>query len=252
MKIGFFDSGIGGLTVLYDTLKILPKAHLIYYADKANVPYGNRPEKEIKELTLKSCEFLIGKGLDLLVVACNTATSVAIKELRKKYDLPIVGMEPAVKPASQLSSNKRILVCATKYTLNAQKLHDLLSDLNAQDRVELLSLQKLVKFAEKKEWKSKRLDKYLRRKLSHIDPDKYSSVVLGCTHFIYYRTQIKEALSDNIQIIDGNLGTVNRIMSLLDTTHTPHKNKLTYYESGKKGKKKELQPYLKYLSRMEE
>ncbi len=252
MKIGFFDSGIGGLTVLYEALKVFPNAHFIYYADRKNIPYGNKSEKKIKKLTLESCDFLIEKNIDMLVIACNTATSVAIKALRNKYDhIPIVGMEPAVKPASLLDSNKRILVTATNYTLRAKKLHDLIDGSHIRNRVVKCSLQKLVKYAEEENWNSKKLQSYLSNKLSDVNPSEFNSLVLGCTHFIYYKSQIKKLIHPSIKIIDGNTGTVKRMVSLLGPDPQQSKSKLSYYISGKKKKTKKLQPYLAYLKKME-
>lgn len=252
MKIGFFDSGIGGLTVLYDALKVFPHAHFIYYADRKNIPYGNKSEKKIKKLTIASCNFLVEKKIDMLVIACNTATSVAIKSLRKKYDhIPIVGMEPAVKPATLLSNNKKIMVSATNYTLKAKKLHDLIEDTSSSNRVVKCSLQKLVKYAEAEDWHSDKLKAYLHKKLGEIHPSEYSSLVLGCTHFIFYRSQIREILHPDIHIIDGNEGTVNRMLSLLRNNPTPSTSKLSYYISGKKKKAKKLEPFLGYLKKMD-
>ena len=251
MKIGFFDSGIGGLTVLYDALKVFPNSHFIYFADSENVPYGTKSKKKIKQLTNDNCQFLIDMGLDLLVIACNTATSVAIKDLRKQYALPIVGMEPALKPASLIQNDKRILVCATKYTLKAAKLKNLITDLNADDRVELRSLQKLVTFAEESNWRSKNLETYLQKKLADIHPEKYSSVVLGCTHFIYYKNHFKKYLDPKIQIIDGNQGTVKRMLALIGNDDKNGKSSLEYYISKKKKKSKKLKKYLDYLKNTE-
>ena len=117
MKIGIFDSGIGGLTVLAEALKEIPKGEFIYFADTGNVPYGTKSKEEVKDLVLRAGEFLYSKKIDALVVACNTATSIGIEELRKKYNVPIIGMEPAVKLALNKEDNKKVLVMSTDLTL---------------------------------------------------------------------------------------------------------------------------------------
>ena len=114
MKIGIFDSGIGGLSVLHEAYHLLPKQEFIFYADTENVPYGTKTPEQIVGYATKIADFLIEKGAGAIVVACNTATSVAIKELRKNYNIPILGMEPAVKPAVEGTEGKRIMVIAGK------------------------------------------------------------------------------------------------------------------------------------------
>ena len=254
MRIGFFDSGVGGLTVLHEAMKAYPKAEYLYYADTDNVPYGIKSEVEIKKLVFKAIDFLLQKKVDIVVLACNTATSVCISDLRAKYSLPIVGMEPAIKPATQHlqfhDGPSRILITATKRTLKQKKLDDLIHSLKAEDQVELLALQKLVKYAENKIFKGAKIKKYLKSKFNHIDWQDHGSIVLGCTHFIYYRPLLKKLLPDHIAIIDGNEGTVNRMLHHIENlapTNAKIKSKLKYYQSGRKKNKNQLKPYLNYL-----
>lgn len=248
MKIAFFDSGIGGLTVLKEARIAYPSAHYLYFADTDNVPYGTKSKKEIYRLVDEAVSFLAEKNIDLLVLACNTATSVAVKKLRSKYNFPIVGMEPAIKPATEIKNQKKILVCATKLTLKEKKLKDLISDLKAEDKVKLMSLQKLVKFAENENFKSKKLEEYLRKKLIKINWDNYKAIVLGCTHFLFFRNQIAKLLPDHIEIIDGNHGTVNRMLQLLPADNKSIKTKISFYRSMKKAKAKDFQVFLDYYS----
>ena len=116
MKIGIFDSGIGGLSVLHEAYHRLPQQEYIFYADVEHVPYGLKTPEQITEYAIENTQFLLDKGAQALVVACNTATSVAIKELRRRFDIPILGMEPAVKPAVEGTEEKRIMVIATPVT----------------------------------------------------------------------------------------------------------------------------------------
>ena len=250
MKIGFFDSGIGGVTVLKEAIKMYPNAHYIYFADTDNVPYGTRKKKEIKALVDDAVDFLVNEmKIDLLVIACNTATSVCIKDLRARLIIPVVGMEPAIKPASLATRNKksrkRILVSATRITLKQKKLKDLINDLNASDKVDLISLQKLVKFSERKEINSAKVIKYLKKKLSNYDLNKYGAFVLGCTHFVYYRDLIESLLPSHIKLIDGNNGTVNRMIYLIRKTKLPQcSSQVSYYASKRKLPFRKLNAYL--------
>jgi len=245
MKIGVIDSGVGGLTVLKQAIDAYPFAHYIYFADTENVPYGTKSKKEIKKLVLDAVEFLADKKIDLLIIACNTATSIAVKTLRKKYDFPIIGMEPAVKPAVLLKQKKnKILVCATKLTLKEKKLKDLITNLNAKDDVKLLSLQKLVKMAEAKDWDSKALNKYLQKRFSKIKWKDYKAIVLGCTHFLFYKKQLRSHIPEHVDLIDGNQGTVNRMLQLLPSNKRKSKLRLSFYSSKKKAKSEKFTEFL--------
>ena len=125
--IGFMDSGVGGLSVLREAVRVLPNEDFIYFGDSANAPYGTRTVREIRELTFKAVEKLMEYDIKALVVACNTATSAAISELRSKYkDMPVIGIEPAVKPAVVCSNGGRIIVMATPMTLRQRKFRELI------------------------------------------------------------------------------------------------------------------------------
>ena len=252
MKIGFFDSGIGGLTVLYEAINAHPQAHYIYFADTENVPYGTKSKKKIKKFVFSAVDFLLSKNIDLLVLACNTATSAVILELRKRHpNLPIIGMEPAIKPAAEITQTQgdRILVCATKLTLKEQKLNDLIHNLKAADRIDRLSLQKLVIFAETKKFKGKKLRRYLDKKFKNIDWQKYNSIVLGCTHFLYYKKEIARRIPEHIELLDGNEGTVKRMLELLPKVKPKNSFKLEYYQSKRSVDEKEIRAYFKLLKK---
>jgi len=251
MKIGIFDSGIGGVTVLKNAVDVYPYAHYIYFADTDNVPYGTKKKKKIKSLVTEAAEFLVEElKVDLLVIACNTATSVCIKDLRSRFSVPIIGMEPAVKPAAIATRKKnnqnRILVSATRTTLKQKKLKSLINNLNASDKVDLLSLQKLVKFAEKNDFDSKKVVNYLERKFSKFDLNQCGALVLGCTHFIYYKELIRSILPSHIELIDGNQGTVNRMLYFIKEKklRKNKKLKLSYYVSKRKASVKKLKVFL--------
>lgn len=217
MKIGIFDSGLGGLSVLNEALSKLSEHKFLYYADVKNVPYGQKSRDEILKFSFDAVKFLVKNGAKAVVVACNTATSVAIKELRVNLSVPIIGMEPAVKKAHDLSHDDALktLVIATPVTVNGAKLKELITNLNAKDKTELLALPRLVNFAEKAEFKSENVKSYLKEELAKFDLSKFDFLVLGCTHFNYFKDSLREILPPNVSIIDGNEGTVKRLISEL-------------------------------------
>lgn len=233
--IGIFDSGIGGLTVLNKIIKILPNEKYIYYADKDNVPYGTKPKEEVKKYINKAIEFLILKNVKAIVIACNTATSIAIKELRDKYDIPIIGIEPAVKPAVENRKEKRVLIMATPTTIKEEKLKYLLDKLNAKEYVDLIAMPKLVEFAEGGDFKSEQVEKYIKEQLKEYNLDEYSEVVLGCTHFPFFKGILSTIFLKDTQIIDGSTGVANRLKSILEKENLLGNNnlKIEYYYSGK-------------------
>ncbi|WP_103600964.1 glutamate racemase [Campylobacter concisus] len=217
MKIGIFDSGLGGLSVLNEALSKLSEHEFLYYADIKNVPYGQKSRDDILKFSFDAVKFLIENGANAVVVACNTATSVAIKELRANLSVPIIGMEPAIKKAHDLSHNDALktLVIATPVTVNGAKLKELIANLHAKDKTELLALPRLVNFAENGEFDTKNVKSYLKEELDKLDLSKFGFLVLGCTHFNYFKDSLREILPTNISIIDGNEGTINRLISEL-------------------------------------
>ena len=247
MKIAFFDSGVGGLSVLQTALQVLPPQQYIYFADSVNAPYGTKSKKEIKRLMFEAVDFLQTKNIDALVVACNTATSAAIKDLRKHYDFPIIGMEPAVKPAIEKSKNKKVMLFATELTLKEKKLKQLIQKLKATKKVTKIPLQKLVVYGEEMKWKEEEVFKYLQKKLKKINWESYSSIVLGCTHFLFFKKQFQKILPPHVEIIDGNLGTILHLQNQAHLSNNKKTNKIEFYISKKKIKPSHFKPYLDWL-----
>ena len=231
--IGIFDSGIGGLSVLAAARQKMPDVNFIYYADTEHVPYGTKTKDEIIRYSLSAAEFLCAKGAEAILVACNTATSMAVDILRDSFSCPIVGMEPAVKPALIRHPHERILVTATPATITGQKLHDLLQrNAEQDDIVDLVSLPKLVIYAENGLFDPAAVSDYIRSQITRTD---YTACVLGCTHFPYFRDSFRTVLP-SADLIDGTEGTVNQLCHV--TGYTPqHKNsapaeQIRYYRTG--------------------
>ena len=212
MKIAFFDSGMGGLSVLHHAMKILPHEQFLFFADEDNVPYGTKSPEEVLRCVDEAFKFLIAQGVGAIVVACNTATSVAVKKMRARYPLPIIGMEPALKVALDTFPNRKVLVTATAITITGEKIQRLIKKLRAENLAELRALPRLVEFAERQEFNSSAVEKYLRAELADYDFEKFSSLVLGCTHFNYFKDTLRKILPPHMKILDGNAGTVNELI----------------------------------------
>ena len=238
MKIGFFDSGIGGLTVLYQALKILPAENYIYYADTANVPYGEKTKDQVRRYVFEAADFIAKAKVKALVVACNSATSAAIIDLRRKYNFPVLGIEPAVKPAIEKihQDGKRVLVLATNLTLREEKYTSLVAALDNEGVVDGLPLPGLVEFAEKFIFDENVVLPYLREQFAQFDLSRYEYVVLGCTHFPLYKDMIRKLLPAYTEIIDGGIGTAKNLKRILQDMSMlgGGSGQIEYYNSGVK------------------
>ncbi len=256
MKIGLFDSGIGGLTVLAQLIKLMPEEEYIYYADSDNCPYGIKTKEEIYALSRKAVVFLKDKGCDVVCIACNTATSVAAAGLREEYDFPIVGVEPAVKPAidhmATDGGNGRILVIATPMTVNQKKLHDLIDRLDEEHLVDMKALGKLPSFAEQGDFDSPALYKYFDRELGDEKFKKYTKVVLGCTHFIHYIEPLTKYFSDDVEFLDGAEGTARNIRNICEKAKLQPAGQLSieFYRSGHDASVEDVAFYRMILDRL--
>lgn len=235
MKIGIFDSGIGGITVLHQALLALPQARFLYYADADHVPYGEKTREEIVRYADEAVGFLARRGAVAVVVACNTATSAAIGFLRGKYRFPILGMEPAVKPAVQTCGDKWVMVVATPVTVRQDKLRNLLKRVDRTHTVDLLALPGLVPLAERGEFDSPRVRQYLERTFAPYDLSRYSVLVLGCTHFNYFKDTFARIFPSGVAQVDGCEGTVNNLVRVLRQTGLsgPGEPGAEYYISGR-------------------
>jgi glutamate racemase len=251
LKIGIFDSGIGGLTVLHQALLTLPKEDFIYYADTDHVPYGTKSREEIICYVDQAVSFLVGKGVKAIVIACNTATSAAVDYIRQNYSLPVLGMEPAVKPAVARSNGKRVMVIATPVTVREEKLHNLIKQVDDEHIVDLLAVPKLVTFAETAQFDVPEVEAYLRKELAPYQLDNYSALILGCTHFNYFKDTYRKIFPEDVVFIDGSVGTVNYLKCILEERGLLENNTGTveYYRSGRPINTK---PELEYLERLHE
>ena len=233
--IGVFDSGFGGLTVAREIMKALPHENIIYFGDTLHCPYGPRSFDEVASFVEQIGTWLVDQGVKMIVIACNTATSVATKDFRGDFAVPIVGMEPAVKRALKLYQDmqKRILVTATPVTIAGEKLHSLLEKVDTEHEVDLAPLPKLVRFAEAGRFQDPEVDEYLKNSLQSYTLNQYAAVVLGCTHFNYFKQSFRKIFPGEIHFVDGNEGTLRQLRRVLPEQTTPGEpSKVTYYFSG--------------------
>jgi len=253
LKIAFLDSGIGGLSVVSTARAMLPDDDILFYADCDNAPYGEKTIREVQKLTLRSAEFLLGQGADAIVIACNTATSAAGSLLREKLNVPVIGMEPAVKLALERCPDKRVLVAATPVTIRGEKLRDLIDKVDSHHLVDGHALPMLVRFAENGEFDTQPVTAYLRRELSDYDLSDYSALVLGCTHFNYFKDSFRAVLPPHVEILDGNAGTVRQLMRRFSECprKTPGHGQTEYFISGRRPSPEELAFFGSLLSRLD-
>lgn len=233
MTIAFFDSGVGGLSVLRAARQRCPQYDYLYYADSDHAPYGNKPANAVRQRVLHVADTLAVQHIDALVVACNTATAVAIECLRDRFDFPVIGMEPAIKPALHRGQGKKVLVMATSLTLQESKLSELLQTLGAAQRVDRLAMDGLVSFAEAYDFDSAAVTAYIRQQLAAYDFTEYDSIVLGCTHFIYFKDLIQAQVAEEVSFIDGNEGTVNHLFCQLKAGTASGSGQVRFLLSGR-------------------
>ena len=215
LPIAVFDSGLGGISVLRALVQRLPGEDFLYFGDSANAPYGVRPAEEVRRLTQDVIARLYDRGIKAAVIACNTATSAAIGQLRAAFpDIPVIGIEPALKPA--VAHHRRVLVLATPLTLREEKFAALMHQCAGCAEITPLPCPELVEFVERGELDSPALTAYLARQLGPY-AGRVDAAVLGCTHFVFYRDYFRELLPDTAAIIDGNEGTVRHLGVVLES-----------------------------------
>ena len=231
--IGFFDSGVGGISVLHEARRLLPHENFIYYGDNGNAPYGTRALSEIRRLSAEAIDRLLNMGVKALVIACNTATSAYADILRSQHaELPIVGMEPALKPAHFARHGGKVIVLATEATLHLEKFHRLMGQYG--DDVIPVVGKGLVELVEAGLAQTPQAAAQVRHLLASYMDEQVDAIVLGCTHFPFLRNPIQQ-LFPGARIFDGREGTVLRLKSLLEqhnlcSDDTP--GRIEYHTSG--------------------
>ncbi len=213
--IGLFDSGIGGTSIWKEIHQLLPNEDTIYLADSKNAPYGQKSKEEIIELSCKNTEFLLNQNCKLIVVACNTATTNAIKELRAKYNVPFIGIEPAIKPAALHSKTQKIGILATKGTLNSELFYKNVEQFQEIQIIEQIGFG-LVELIEGGKIDSDELQELLLKYLNPMVQSNIDYLVLGCSHYPYLIPQIKKIIPKKITIIDSGEAVARQTKKVLE------------------------------------
>ncbi|RNC84288.1 MAG: glutamate racemase [Winogradskyella sp.] len=214
--IGIFDSGVGGTSIFKEIHALLPNEDCIYLADSKNAPYGNRSKEDILQLCIKNTEFLLHRNCKLIVVACNTATTNAISYLREHYDIPFIGIEPAIKPAALNTKTKTVGILATKGTLSSLLFHKT-SDLYASGITIVEQIgEGIVPLIESGQLHSDRMESLLEKYLEPMLEQQIDYLVLGCTHYPYLIPILNKLLPENVTIIDSGLAVAKQTKTILD------------------------------------
>ncbi|AWH84819.1 glutamate racemase [Flavobacterium album] len=241
--IGLFDSGIGGTSIWKEIHSLLPGEDTIYLADSKNAPYGQKTKEEIIALSCKNTEYLLEKNCKLIVVACNTATTNAIRELREKYDVPFIGIEPAIKPAAIHTKTNAIGILATKGTLSSELFNKTVSGFTGVNVVEQVGYN-LVALIENGKLGSDEIKELLKEYLAPMIEANIDYLVLGCSHYPYLVPQIKELLPPHVKIIDSGEAVARHTRKILEANNmlntSGHKGTPLFYTNADPAVLKEI------------
>ena len=232
--IGLFDSGVGGTSIWAAIHELLPYEDTIYLADSKNAPYGLKSKDEIISLSKKNTEFLLEKNAKIIVVACNTATTNAIKELRASYSVPFIGIEPAIKPAAIHSKTQKIGILATKGTLSSELFNKAVEIYQDTIIIEQVGYG-LVELIEDGKLNSPEMNQLLHSYLEPMVKEDIDYLVLGCSHYPYLIPQLKKILPSNIKIIDSGEAVARQTLNVLNAKsglHKEGKSKNIFYSNG--------------------
>lgn len=210
--VGVFDSGVGGISVLRELVKQMPYEDYIYLGDSENAPYGTKTLDEVRGLTVSNVRFLLENGTKAIAIACNTATSAAVSMLRKIYpDIPLVGIEPAIKPAVLYKKDSRIVVMATPMTLKQEKFQTLMHRYENMADIVPLPCPGLMEFVERGVLDGEEIKEYLIELFGSVNRKKIDSIVLGCTHYPFVKNVVQKVAGSNVAIFDGGEGTAREM-----------------------------------------
>ena len=237
--IGIFDSGIGGISILEKLKQLLPNENFIYLADNRNCPYGSKSKKEIISLSKKNCEKLIELNCKIIIIACNTSTTNSIKKLREIIAIPIIGIEPGLKPAIHYTKTKNIGILATEKTLGSKLFFETLN----QNRIEDIHIHEqigyeLVNLIEEGSHSKQNLYKILEKYLVPMINKKIDCLLLGCTHYNHIKDIIQEIIPVDIKIVDTIAPVNKRVLNILKSNNilnkSTNKRTIKIFYNGKK------------------
>ncbi|MGQ4067308.1 glutamate racemase [Enterococcus mundtii] len=215
--IGFIDSGVGGLTVVEEALKQLPNENILYVGDTARCPYGPRPAEQVIAYTWEMTNYLVEKGIKMLVIACNTATAVALEEIKATLSIPVIGVIlPGTRAAVKQTKNHRVGVIGTIGTVKSAAYETALLDKAPELKVTSLACPKFVSVVESKEYRSSVAKKIVAQTLASLELKGIDTLILGCTHYPLLRPIIQNVMGDKVMLIDSGAETIGEVSMLLD------------------------------------
>ena len=214
--IGIFDSGVGGLSIYKEVRNLIPDSSYIYISDSKNFPYGEKTEDQIREFSSRISSFLVKKGVNIIIVACNSATVSSIEYLRKEYQIPFIGIVPAIKPATLITKSMKIAVLLTKAASLGKVYHELLETWANGMNVISIQFPELVKIVEENTICEPKSQKILFSKLDKLIKTGIDTLVLGCTHFIFLKEIIKEKYGNTFNILDPSYGVASQTLRIYE------------------------------------
>lgn len=215
--IGFIDSGVGGLTVVKEALKQLPNEKFIYVGDTARCPYGPRPPEQVKEFTWQMTRFLLEKKIKLLVIACNTATAVALEEIKEQLDIPVVGVIlPGSRAALKATKKNNITVIGTEGTVFSHAYKKTIERKVPFIHVNEIACPRFAPIVESNEYKSTVAKQIVNEELRFFPKELSDTLILGCTHYPLLRPFIQETVGKDVVLIDSGAETISEVSVLLD------------------------------------
>jgi len=213
--IGVFDSGVGGLSILSEIKKLLPKENFIFVADQKSVPYGEKKEKQLQDLASKICLFLISKKVKAIIIACNTATIYTIDHLRSQFKIPIIGTVPVVKTIADISKTKKTAVFSTHATSKSKYLRNLITRFGNGAKIYIVDAAGLADLIEDVGSKDGEIDEMLKKYLNPLIKKGVDAIALGCTHYPFLRDKIRKIVGKNVKIVDSGGAVARRTKAIL-------------------------------------
>ncbi len=233
LPIGLFDSGVGGLSLLQALKRELPRENYIYLADTQYAPYGPQTVEFISQRVMAMADFLAQRPVKAILVACNTATAAAVKALRNKYPIPIIGLEPALKPAVEHCNNKPLGVLATEATLESEKYKRLKQSVAKDISLVEKGSKRLVELVEKGNYQDPKAQLLIESELTIFKAKQIDTLVLGCSHFPFLKKEIQDFLGDKVELFESGQPVAREVARQIDDCLNPQENSgfVEYYSS---------------------
>ena len=232
--IGIFDAGVGGLSILLEVKELLPNESIIYFADQAYVPYGDKTKDQLLDRVSKIIEFFQNAGVKIIIMACNTATVHTLEEMRNKFTLPIIGTVPVVKTLTAISKTRVAAVLSTPATNNSQYLEELIKKFASDMEIVKVGMPNLAGLVEKGEIDTQAVKDVLQKELLPLLDKRVDAIALGCTHYPFLRKQIREVVGPDIKIVDSGGAVARRLYHVLERENILANDKTEdqYYTTG--------------------